>query len=763
MKKLLTMMPALLLAAGSPTWAENAALLLHLQQQISSLAADMQELELSAHNLAKLPPATFDPHAPMPERPEGQSAAVADSGLVFDNEASRLTYLGNVRLNDPHLQLRAAHSLYIALPKAQQEKQPAKQASPTAATATPPQPSAQATAPTPQAPPAPEAQPAQAVVHNAAVDIPNSRVLLQGRKATPSLSLTRGADSALLQCTADGEAAQVFSNAAGDVLLLGSHMVFTWHSNTGETWTLEASAGPVYYEAAQRCLTVLGEARVASPNGSLHCTRQLSITFAPAAQQAGSAQDSPFSAFRAMQFKEVEHVSATGDVVLHAPATDKRPESTLRGDLLENDATTGDCLVTGADCSATHGGYSLAHARKVQLLGNGDALIEAAGDRITGTYERPHPADPASPPLAGTWSTPGPLYYSAADNTLTTPDGLELRDSLTTFRCTGELRARLIASAKPAERRPGMPNLMIANQQGVAHVLAQGDVHLQNQAAGQLAACELMGDSLEAHVPTAQTTLLASAGHRAYVSYGAYALTAQAAADAGASIHLQENGDIQALGAAIHGTLPSDKGAISADCTHELRLQREAGVLTLGGPARIESPDGILTTGSELQAVLAHGSGPSRAPANYPQLNYNYDGLSSAHTSSGGTLRSTQISMQCEGAIHVELQPNASPNADPRQNLRAASAEKHVQLAGRDATGRLLRAVGDTLTYDPATRCFYLRGSRVTLSDANNTHTASGRGACVTIDPRNNVRISGAQQTTTARNIQQQVENNKKK
>ena len=97
-----------------------------------SLQADLQQMKLFAKlaaaaqeniaSLGSLPPAPFDPRSAMPEAPKGMSAAETDGGLFFDNDNSTLTYVGNVRFNDPRLRLRAANRVYLILPPSEKNE-----------------------------------------------------------------------------------------------------------------------------------------------------------------------------------------------------------------------------------------------------------------------------------------------------------------------------------------------------------------------------------------------------------------------------------------------------------------------------------------------------------------------------------------------------------------------------------------------------------------------------------------------------------------
>ena len=107
------------------------------------------EVALPEQGLSKLgspAPYSFSPHAPMPDAPAGHTAVVADGGLLYDNARDSVSYLGNVRLNDEHAQLRAAHRLYVRLPKHGKQEEPAAAETATAVPA----------ATEPQTPPAPQ-------------------------------------------------------------------------------------------------------------------------------------------------------------------------------------------------------------------------------------------------------------------------------------------------------------------------------------------------------------------------------------------------------------------------------------------------------------------------------------------------------------------------------------------------------------------------------------------------------------------------------
>ena len=142
--------------------------------------------------------------------------------------------------------------------------------------------------------------------------------------------------------------------------------------------------------------------------------------------------------------------------------------------------------------------------------------------------------------------------------------------------------------------------------------------------------------------------------------------------------------------------------------------------------------------------------------------NFNYVGVESVATDEGCTARTARGSMQCEGKLRMTLNPRPAKD-DEWGGLLTLRAEDRVAVAGRSGDGRLLRGTGDLLVADAASGTKRLSGRRVTLSDGNNTHVASGAGAAVVLDNKNNARVFGAVQQTVSTRIHEQIEKNKQK
>lgn len=750
-------------------------------------AAESQQLEHDLPRFGALEPYRFDPAAPMPEAPKGHSAVAADGGLLFDNRNSCLSYIGNVRLNDERVQLRAAHRLFVRLPEKAKpdadEPNKQKSAQPPAEqqnAAKPDAPKANKPTPAEQADKKPEptdakptkkqvaaTEPGLIIAENAAVDLRDSKMLLEGlADGAPSLSLTRGSDSIVLNKAADGSPAKIFADYQGDVLMQGSKITFTWHDAKGETWQLVSDKGPVYYKAEQHCLIVPGKAKLTAPGRTLRTEQALYLVFAPAEEQP-AAKNTPFSQFLNMRFKDVEYMDAYGNVLMVGNAAEGRPRTTLRGDALHYEAATGKSRIIG-DPVLTYGKNSLATTEEIELLENGDAIIR--GENVVGTYERLYTAaGGAATPLVGDYTAKGPITYEAERNCVLLPAGISASDKHGSFSCTGPAEVYLLAkegaAPKPARDGMRMPNLTIAQQSDISRIVAKGEVRAHSDASANGEACDLSGDELDMDLQRTTALLTAEGNTRVQTRYGKHVLTAQAAGGKTAAVRLQENGDIEAKGSMITAVVPGDEGDTTVTCRESMYLAREKNILTLGPDSKIQTPQTIMTARAPLRAELAAGDKPTAAPAKRPHLQYNIGGLKRATTPSGGSVRTAQASLQCDGALEIALKPGsqAKSSAGARDNLSAAKAVGKVRLAGKDPNGRLMRATGDRLDFDPATKNFLLRGEIVTLVDAHNTHSAMGKGACITIDPRNNVRVTGEKQITTAGKVPEQMDNMKKK
>ena len=581
-----------------------------LQPEMQLWEQQVEEEEAALSSLGSLPNAPFDPCSEMPSIAPGESAILADGGMYFNNFKSCLIYVGNVRLSDAHVRLRSAHRLFLLLPEKDKRAaaeeisdadRPAHDApqSPTPATTSQNLDSQQESA-----------QPVEVLTQNAAVDVPGNRVLLQGLPGSPSLTFQRGEDTLTVQPQANGQPAKAYADKSGNVLLVGTRFVGRM-SYGGESYELTAQQGPVEFDAAARTVTIHGPATLKSGRGELQCTRLMRISFAPG-ETLTKPSNEPFSQFANMRFGPVEKAEAHGEVVCTMPEQEGRPPARATGERLTYDGSTGACRMLGVPCTLAYGKQSLSTSGEICLKPNGDASV--TGSDIAGTYERPVSNAKSSATIIGSFSTRGPILYNAADNCVSLPAGIDAQDDLANFSCTGNADIFLLRKeGTPPPRKPNGPNLMIAQQCGVARLHALDNVKLHSAATDSQPPINILCDSLKADAVHGTAHLLAQDGRAASLQYGSYSLCAQSPSSRIAEVQTLDNGDLLANGDVVLTKLPGDKGTTTVTCSKNLFLERERGLLFLGPQSVIDSPDGIMTAVAKLEAELLPGPPPTLA------------------------------------------------------------------------------------------------------------------------------------------------------
>lgn len=751
------------------------------QETLQRLEGERQDTDATLRSLGKSPE-ELSPAAqgsPLPDHEPGETVAVADGGMLFDTENSCVTYLSNVRVNDDRLQMRCSRRLSIhfprqSLPGEKEEASPRPSSPPSeegnapeqgSPSAPPPHPTAEGSAEEATNPP--EQEPLEVTAQEALVDLALNRILLIGEKASPSLVLRRGPQELTLAPEQQDVEARLLMDDNGDIYLPEGKLSFTWVDEQGKISKLTTEGGSVYFHTERKELILMGPSVLETEDGSLRCRESLAISFlADEKKESSSDSGKLMSPLTSLRFSGIAGAEARGEVVAVMPGTESRPPSELRGDLLTYDASTGACHLSGKNCLLAFGNSRLHTDGDVKLEGNGDIFL--TGDRIDGIYERPARI-PNGDAVKGQFHTAPSLVFRAEDNTLTASGGLTLREEGGAFSCTGPLEVVLMtrpgSAPKPLPARRGMPTLALARCNDVARLRASGQVMLHSGDTPDAPPVELRGSHLEADLQTGEALLTAAGGEQARFCYGQYELAATNA-EGPSRIQVHENGDVEAQGSRVLATLPEQGGLVHVSCDDSLHLLREEAKLTLGSRAEVHAPQGLLTTRGGVEAMLLTGPSEAAKPIHprFPKLVYNIAGLRHARTQEGGTLRSSQGSMQCTGPISLTMknEPKGA-DASPLAQIQEAFASGQVAVAGKDSTGRLVRATGERLEYSDKTRLLRLSGQRVTLADAYNTHTASGPNACVTIDEKRVTRIVGTRHETSATRIHEQLEQQKQK
>ncbi len=750
------------LAPGTPPSADACA------QRADEAMGAAKRVDAALRELGADPaPATTSADTDMPAAPEGQSVAVSDGGLFFDAAHSQLVYLRNVRLSDARVKLRAANRLYLQLPTQGKEADTLHEGAQTAATAAVA--GENVDAPTVETVPLPSV-PLEITAYDAMVDSATNRIFFTSGPGVPELVLRQGENAVILTQGGDTPA-RALADESGNILLEAAHIHLAWQAEDGSRSEFRSTGGRVLFHAASHALVMEGpvEASYRDGESTISCSGPFCVTLKPAEGAPAPSKSGFMSQFTSMRFNGIAAASATGNVQLSTRTGGEG--MVLSGDALYYNGLTGAVELPGTPCIISYGKdgcNTLQLEGSLSLEPNGDIHLRGKGN-IEGSYERPAREEGAVP-LRGTLSATAPLSFHADSGTVTTR-ALTMRDAEASLSCTGDILLTLaprteeeLEQAKLPEReKAGMVNMALANYSGIAGIKASGQVRgqLLNPAAPTTPEATLAASQLNANLNTGEF-LLTGVGEDSIIAFQGYSLSGTADTLTHSSVHLKPNGDIEARGAQVTCTVPGNKGLTTITSTDRILLAREPRSLSLGPGTRLQSPDGIVTTNGSMQAVLAPSTKPTKPLSpRFPHLTYDFSGLDSAETFEGGTIRTAQGSLQCTQHLSILMMPQGDTNASTLGGIRSAIASGRVLIAAKDASGRVMRATGDRLEIDGISGEKKLTGSRVVLEDARNRHEASGEGAAVRIDARNNARITGARHTTSATDIRGQVEDNK--
>lgn len=735
------------------TWCNN----------LSRITGDLKELGVEL-------PAPSAEYSYEDETVTDDTKIMSELGMIFDADTSRIIYLGNVRFIDRRLSIKAAQQLHIHLPGLSKAIDGSEADNP-AAEATPGQVIDAATPAPEQAAEDPAAQeeesgykgePAAIDTEHAIADTISNTILLYAPTSGKDIAIDYGKNSIRIKPgEGSAPAPRLLADAAGNILLEGGIIHLAMVDDQGQRSELCTSGGHVYYHAATSTLHIPGKSSFNHPDGTLSCSEMLCVRLAPAAATDSGKKKGFMSQFTGLKFEGIDTASAKGQVVASQRAREDQPGTELHGDELRYNGKTGDCSLTGSKCRIVYGEYIVNANEGIHLLPNGD--IELRGSDISGNYTRG--GDKGASPIAGTFKANDNVIFRADLGTITTNKGITIADTEMDFSSEGP--THLVLARKPGakvpEQKPGMPNLAIAQFGEIARAKASGNV-IAHRYAPVTRKCigELKADSVETDINTGETLITSAPGQQLTAVYNGNRVEATPAEGKMAIMEMQANGDIRLNGERISAVMLSDKGTTTARCRDYVRLIRAEDRLETGSATRINSEAAILTTRGPLSAKLTSDkqeTQPSKGGS--PIGNFNYTGIQEATTNSGCTVQTEKGSMQCTGPVRLTMDTSGKGQDKMLGGIKRATARGNVAVAGKDSTGRMLRATGDFLEVDAASGMKVLKGKEVTLADANNTHVASGEGAAISIDANNNASITGARHTTHATNIKQQIEQQK--
>lgn len=722
----------------------------------------------------ELPAPTRDYEHPAADAQPGETLVTSELGMMFDAANSRIIYLGNVRLVDPRLSLIATEQMHVNMPgmslgnKKKADTPPAAIDNPAEMgaadeTAAPAEEEEEESVAEMEEEPAYTGEKITVIAQNAIADTVNNAILLYSPDESGEIFLDMGKNKVKITTAGKGGIPRILADPQGNLLLEGDDIYLSMADRKGEATELRTQGGHLYYHAATRTLHAPGQSNYKGAQGTLCCNEMLTVHLASAAEAEPAKPAKGFmSQFTGLRFDGIETAVAKGEVVAIASAREGRPATRAEGDELHYNGQTGEISLTGSKCHLAHGDYVVNADEGIHLLQNGD--IELRGKDINGSYARLNKDTGKSIP--GKFKANSTIIFRADLGTINTESGITLADEEMDFSCTGPTHLVLARKegAKETTPKPGMPNLAIAEYKDVTRARATGNViaHRYEPGTGKCLG-ELKAETVVTDLTTGETQLTGAIGQPLIAVYNGNRVESVPAEGEAATMELLANGDLKLNGADISTTLLTDKGTTTARCKDYVLLVRAEDRLQTGSSTRIYSDTGILTTNGPLSArlVARDKARPAAKKGGFPSLRFNYTGIDEATTDSGCTVQTEKGSMQCTGAVRLVMDTEGKGADKMLGGLKYAVARGNVMLAGKDKTGRLVRATGDKLTVNAATGMKILSGREVTLADINNTHKASGAGAAISIDADNNATITGAEHTTYATNIHEQINNQK--
>lgn len=718
----------------------------------------------------------------LPESKNGDAVIVCDRGLLFDAKTSRLVYVGNVRMRDTRLTLHARDNLYLhldALSSNSEDEKPNKQASQEPGTSTTNSTPAtsvkeirsETTNSHKSAPPATKTTGIKTVAEKQdAADIPlhietgsaeanvvDNRIILFSPAGADPIILTRGED-VLSATTSSDTSARILADASGNILIEGNDIDISYTDSENGKATISTQGGLVYYHAATNSLHLCGNTELTHPDGTLNCTESLCLEF-DRDENAAPVKPGFLSQFIGMRLSGVRAATASGDVVVKTNGVNGGLPGTARGDKLVYNGISGNCSITGEDSKLTYGAHNSIYANEgIRLLPNGD--IELRGSNIHGTYERLSQRDGA-PPVQGTFKANGNILFTAETGIISTDRGLTASDEELDFSCTGAVKLLLAQNpnTKITEQKKGIPNLAIAQYSDIITATAAGQVRAKRRIGGALAS-QMEGEHAVINLKNGSAILTGGETTPAVFEHDKNRVVATAG-DTPAVLDIMENGDISLTGKDITIRLQGKNGLTTATGHHSMRLFRAENRIESGSGVSITSPSAIITTNGIFSAILQPSDNTEETSSHaFARHSFNYEGVKSAETAEGGTVRTEKGSMQCTGYIHVTMNPTAGPEHE-MGGVQQAIANGNVMLLTKDSTNRMIRAKGDRLTVNGNTGMKSLTGREVILENEYDRHIVSGKGAAVHVDRKNNVRISGEKHETQVTRLNEQATKHK--
>ncbi|MFI3242911.1 MAG: hypothetical protein R3Y56_01505 [Akkermansia sp.] len=695
--------------------------------------------------IAPLPELTAQPLPPEP-KPSNDTIVDSTKGLYFDAQQSMMSYFGQVRMRDPRLSLDCER-LFIQLEKRRVKQESSEFEAEVEKTETrdftPSEHAQTETVIAKEQVPEPMIMSAKQVL----VDMQLKRLYATGDVV--ELKHSRGDIRA-----EGGEPIMLIDDKAGLIYVKGHHISGFSVDEKGEKNEF-SSEGYVLFELDSDSILLARQNKIQTPKGDIACRGLLRVRMQPAEEQKPSSSKG-FRLNRA--YDGLSYVTALDDVVVSGTQADGTPFR-MSGDLLSYDARIGEMIMTGEQCHLSSAEQNMQVQGDATARLYADGSMKLKGGDIFGSYQRPSRSGEGL--LHGTYQTQGEILMTAADGQLRCPHGLVAKDEELDFACTREVvvsfeREPATEEAKPQQSVAVMPDFAFSRIKGIAHVAAAGDIQAKGMGEWDFYA---QGDELEADLIEGTALVRAKAAQWAQFTYQGAQLKARSQ-DRGSEVQLLANGDIKMAGDVIEGYMPAreDKSSFAFETQNDLYLNNAESLLVMPHPVHMESDQGIFNSQGGLTASLRRAEKPASTGRGFARHDFGFTGVEWAQSPRDSSLQSPQLSLQCDGFMRLVMEEEGASQGQDATLAGLQSAEAHdaVRFIAKDAQGKLYRATGEHLSIDGHRGTKLLTGPRVTLSSGHKLHEASGAGAQVFVDAKNNVRLSGAQQTTVVTDVREE-------
>ncbi len=731
------------------------------------LASQMQKVmaDWTRQGEAFMRPLPQVPEQALPPEPEASNDTIIDStqGLYFDSQNSTMSYLGQVRLRDPRLHLDCQH-LFIQLEQREVKEEQKAETLPQVpkggeekasltSTDSPPLPQSESEPieqPEQAAPVIDEAsEPSPAVMTAKEVFVDMNQKRLYAIGDVVEIKHSQGE----IRATGDKPIIMV-DDEEGLIYVRGKHIEGFSVDETGAKSQF-ATECYLLFELESDSLLLAKNNKIQTPRGDIASKGLLRIRLQAAPEQK-VAGDKDFKLNRA--YSGLSYVTAKDDVVVSGVQADGTPFH-MTGDLLSYDARLGEFIMTGDQCHLDSA------EQKMQLKGGAmarlypDGSMKLKGADIAGTYQRPSRTHEGL--LNGRFQTRDEMNMVADNGKLYCPNGLIAKDEEMDFSCSHEVviefeRDLSEPVTKTSSDAVVLPDLALTRIKGMSHLYARGDI--QAKGVGEFD-IYLQGEELEANLIDGTARVESKPSQWAQFTYQGAQLKARSQ-DEAADIRLLANGDMKIVGDVIEGYMPAreNRASYAFETKESLYLNNAKSLLVMEYPVRMQSNQGVFSSQGGMVASLRRGETEENAERGFARHNFNFVGLDWAEAPSDSAFQSEQMSMQCDGLMRVFMNAEDEPKGKDAMlsGLKSAEAHDAVRLIAKDAEGVLYRATGDHLNMDGKLGTKVLTGSRVTLSSGKKEHEATGAGAQVYVDEKNNVSIRGERQTSVVTDVAEQ-------